>query len=131
MGFLRVRVKVSNPQQRERASEVELPVDAGATFTVLPSALSRDLALRAEAIRRLRTADGRALEREQGLAYLEVNGNGATVPVIFGGEGDVPVLGVTTLEILGLALDPVKGELRPSEYLYLFGHAYRQASHAR
>jgi hypothetical protein len=31
----------------------------------------------------------------------------------------MPVLGVTTLEISGLLCDPVKGDLRPSEYLYL------------
>ena len=119
MGFLRVRVRVANPQQRERSAEVELLVDSGATFTVVPKELVEQTALSPEAVRRLRTADGRQLERQQGLAYLEADGHAATVPVIFGDEGDIPVLGVTTLEILGLAFDPVKRELRPSEYLYL------------
>ena len=119
MGFLRVRVSVSHPQERQRKGEAELLVDTGVTFTVLPAAVAQELALQPEAVRRLRTADGRALERSQGLAYVEVDGHAATVPVIFGGEGDIPVLGVTTLEILGLAFDPVKGELHPSEYLYL------------
>ncbi len=119
MGFLRVRARVSNPQQRERGGEAELLVDTGATFTVLPGELARQIALEAEAVRRLRLSDGRTLERDQGLAYLEVDGHAATVPVIFGGEGDIPVLGVTTREILGLAFDPVKGELQPSDYLYL------------
>ncbi len=59
------------------------------------------------------------MERDQGLAYIEIDGHEGTVPVIQGGDGDIAVLGVTSLEILGLAFDPVRGELRPSEYLYL------------
>ena len=119
MGFLKVSAKVMNPQQRERSGEVELPVDSGATFTVVPKALVEQIGLSEEAVRQLRTADGRQLERRQGLAYIDIEGHAATVPVILGDEGDSPVLGVTTLEILGLAFDPVKGELKPSEYLYL------------
>lgn len=116
MGFLKVKARVANPQQRERSAEAELLVDSGATFTVLPTALVRQLTLSPEAVRRLGTADG---ERQQGLAYVQIDDQGGTVPVIFAEEGDIPVLGVTTLEILGLGFDPVKGELRPSEYLYL------------
>lgn len=119
MGFLKVKAKVANPQQRERSGEAELLVDSGATFTVIPKELAQQIALSPEAVRRLRTADGRLLERDQGLAWLQIEEHAATVPVIFGEEGDIPVLGVTTLEILGLAFDPVRGELRPSEYLYL------------
>ncbi|MCF3653190.1 MAG: hypothetical protein L2C94_003380 [Aigarchaeota archaeon] len=38
-------------------------------------------------------------------------GEGHT-PVVLGEEGDQPVLGAVTLEILGLILDPFKRELR-------------------
>ena len=119
MGALRIPVKAAHPTEQDRSEKIELLVDTGATFTVLPPDLWRRMGLTADFTRQLRTADGRLLERAQGLAYLEIDGHAATVPVIEGSDGDIPVLGVTSLEILGLAFDPVKGELRPSEHLYL------------
>lgn len=119
MGALRTLVNVANPVDRSRAETMELLVDTGATFTVLPPDLWQRVGLTSEISRRLRTADGRVLEREQGLAYLEIDGYQGTVPVVQGGEGDIPVLGVTSLEILGLAFDPVRRKLVPSEHLYL------------
>jgi predicted aspartyl protease len=38
--------------------------------------------------------------------------------VVFGGPEMTPLMGVTTLELLGLQVDPVGGELKPLE-LYL------------
>jgi predicted aspartyl protease len=119
MGALRTKARVANPSSRDAGEEIELLVDTGATFTVLPPELWQRLGLTSEITRRLRTADGRLLEREQGLAYVEVDGQRGTVPVVEGGEGDLPVLGVTSLEILGLAFDPVRRALVPSEHLYL------------
>ena len=119
MGRLDVGVRVAHPTDRTRAEEVELLVDTGATFTVLPADVWQRIGLTSETTRRLRTADGRVLERPQGLAYIEINSQLGTVPVVQGGEGDISVLGVTSLEILGLAVDPVKRELVPSEHLYL------------
>lgn len=119
MGALTVEVTVANLADRSRRDKIDLLVDTGATFTVLPPELCEELGVETEFTRRLRTADGRVLERQQGLAYVEVDGHAATVPVIMGGNGDMPVLGVTSLEILGLAFDPVRRELVPSEHLYL------------
>lgn len=119
MGALRAVVTVASPAEHEKREPIELLVDTGATFTVLPNDVWQRLALQGEFTRRLRTADGRVLEREQGLAYIEINGSRGTVPVVQGSEGDIAVLGVTSLEILGLAFDPVRGELIPSDHLYL------------
>ncbi len=119
MGALQTKVRVANPDEHSRSEEIDLLVDTGATFTVLPPEVWLRVGLMSEITRRLRTADGRVLEREQGLAYVEVDGQRGTVPVVQGGEGDMPVLGVTSLEILGLAFDPVRRELVPSEHLYL------------
>ncbi|MDZ4277722.1 MAG: hypothetical protein U1B78_01155 [Dehalococcoidia bacterium] len=119
MGALRVEVTVAKPGDRECSEQIELLVDTDATFTVLPPDVCERIDLTADFTRLLRTADGRVLERDQGNAYVEIEGHAGTVPVVRGSDGDVPVLGVTTLEILGLAFDPVRGELRPSEHLYL------------
>lgn len=119
MGRVEVSARLTNPASREQAEELELMVDTGATFTVVPAELWQRLGLTGEFTRRLRTADGRVLERSQGNAYLEIDGQAGVVPVVEAGNGDVPVVGVTALEILGLAVDPVKQELVPSEHLYL------------
>ncbi|MEX1255722.1 MAG: retroviral-like aspartic protease family protein [Dehalococcoidia bacterium] len=119
MGRLDVIVRVASPGDRSRTVETLLMVDTGATFTVLPPEVWQRIGVEAEFTRSLRTADGRVLDRQQGLAYIQINGSEGTVPVVEGSDGDIPVLGVTTLEILGLAVDPVRGELRPSEHLYL------------
>lgn len=119
MGRVEARVKLTNPASREQAEELALMVDTGATFTVIPADLWQRLGLTGEFSRRLRTADGRLLERSQGSAYVEIDGQAGVVPVIQASDADLPVLGVTTLEILGLAVDPVKQQLVPSEHLYL------------
>jgi hypothetical protein len=52
-----------------------------------------------------------------GDAYFEYRGDGGAAPVIFGEDGDQPLLGATTLESLGLVLNPFKRELHPMTLL--------------
>jgi hypothetical protein len=58
-------------------------------------------------------ADGTTIRRQVGDAYFEVKGQGGASPVIFGEEGDKPLLGATTLESIGPVLDPFKRRLIP------------------
>ncbi len=69
--------------------------------------------------RKFRTAYGRLVEREVGAAEIEINGQSTYSIIIFGEESGAEVLGVTTLEELGLQVDPVTGELKPLELLLL------------
>ncbi len=62
-------------------------------------------------------ADGTIITRQVGDAYFELKGEGGAAPVIFGEEGDEPLLGATTLESLGLVLDPFKRRLIPMRML--------------
>ena len=119
MGRVEARVRFASPSSRGTTEAISLMIDTGATFTVLPHELWEQLGLEGEFTRHLRTADGRVLERIQGSAYMEIDGQAGVVPVVEGSDGDVSVVGVTALEILGLAVDPVKQELVPSEHLYL------------
>lgn len=48
-----------------------------------------------------------------GSGYFEYNREGGTAPVIYGEKVDEPFLGVTTLESLGLVLNPFTRELHP------------------
>ena len=54
-----------------------------------------------------------AITRKVGDAYFEFQGEGGAAPVIFGEPGDEPLLGATTLESIGLVLDPFKRRLIP------------------
>ena len=50
---------------------------------------------------------------------MAYDGAAAGVTVIFGEPDDPPILGVTALESLGYRVDPVTGELHPTEMLLL------------
>ena len=119
MGFVKTGVRVSNPSNPSKYAELELLVDTGATFTLIPGALFKEIGVEADAKFRLRTADGRFIERDGGTVWVEVEGKGYKVPVVVGEGEDVPVLGITTLEILGLEVDPITKKLKPTEYLLL------------
>jgi aspartyl protease family protein len=115
MGYARVKAVVANPSERIRRREVELLADTGAIYTMLPESMLRALDIAPSGKRRFRIAGGEVKEYPTGEAYLEVEGIGATSVVVFGAEDSTPLLGVTTLELLGLQVDPVTGRLKPME----------------
>jgi clan AA aspartic protease len=119
MGFVKARVRVSNPNDRAKHVELELLVDTGATFTLVPGKLLTQIGVQPEARFTLKMADGKFIERDASTVLVETEGRGYKVPVVAGQDGDIPVLGVTTLEILGLEVDPVSRKLKPTDYLLL------------
>lgn len=58
-------------------------------------------------------ADGRLSRRKVGAARLRFGGREAHCQVILGEPDDSSLLGVLTLEQLGLSLDPLKRTLNP------------------
>ena len=59
-------------------------------------------------------ADGTVIRRRISEAVLELPGYGERhTPVVLGESEDENLLGIVTLEIFGLILDPFKRELRP------------------
>jgi clan AA aspartic protease len=113
MGITFLDVTVVNPAARARAATVECIVDSGAILTVIPTAVLRRLGIRPTRAERFTLADGTHVTRKLGDALFEVAGRHGASPVIFGEKGDAALLGVVTLEALGLMLDPLKRELRP------------------
>lgn len=55
--------------------------------------------------------DGKIIKRKVGSALYEYQGLERAAPVMFGQRGDSLLLGMFTLEALGLSLDPLKREL--------------------
>jgi predicted aspartyl protease len=62
-------------------------------------------------------ADGHRAERSVGDAAVAVNGEAVPCRVVFGEPGDAVLLGLTVLEQLGLAVDPVQRRLVPTDFL--------------
>ena len=119
MGTFKVGAKVWNPSKPSNALNVELVVDTGATYTVLPAKVLEELGVRILRTARLRLADNRVIEKPLGEIGIEIEGHRASAtPVVFGEEG-VYLLGAVTMEQLGLAPDPAQKKLKPTEALLM------------
>jgi len=119
MGYVKVKVKIRNIHKPELEAEMELLADTGAIYTIVKRERLQRLDVKPRGKRRFKTADGRVIEREVGAAEIEIKGQSAYSVVILGEESDTEVLGVTSLEELGLQVDPTTGELKPLELLLL------------
>jgi len=119
MGYVKVKVKIRNIHKPELEAERELLADTSSIYTMIKREFLEKLQIKPRDKRKFKTADGRLVEREFGAAEIEINGQSTYSTIIFGENSDAEVLGVTTLEELGLQVDPVTGELKPLELLLL------------
>jgi predicted aspartyl protease len=88
-------------------------VDSGALYSVVPATTLRRLGIAPRGSRTFILADGTEIKRKMGAATFRVGRNTGTSSVIFGEEDDAALLGIVSLEDLGLMLDPLKRVLRP------------------
>jgi len=96
---------------------VRFLVDSGASYTVLPQKDWQALGLKAKRTATFTLADGTQIERAISECHLTLPQGEAHTPVILGESGDEPLLGVVTLEILGLVLNPFTRTLQPMRML--------------
>jgi len=103
-------------------------VDTGATFTILSKDVAEEVgAAKLPATIELELGDGRRIGAEAyGLALRIGEREGPAIVASF--EGAKPVLGVQSLESLGLKVDPVSGRLEPTRPA---GVAYYYATRQR
>jgi predicted aspartyl protease len=113
MGLTVLRVEVANPARPNRTQAIEFLVDSGAIYSVVPATVLRRLKIKPIGREEFRLADGSTISRKKGVALFKYGGKAGGADVIFGNPGDSQLLGAFTLEALGLALDPLKRELRP------------------
>ena len=116
---MRVKIVIANPADLARRAEMELLVDTGALLSMVPGEALERIGIRPHSRRTFRLADGSHMDRELGSAHFCWNGYEGAAPVVFGRAGDEPVLGVVTLEALGLRVDPVNERLEPMELLMI------------
>ena len=113
MGLTVLEVEVGNPANPDITEKIEFLIDAGAIYSVVPTPILERLGIRPLAQQEFRPADGTKIVRKKGVALFKYGDRIGGADVIFGEEGDSVLLGVFSLEALGLALDPLRRELKP------------------
>ncbi|HYU06093.1 MAG TPA: retroviral-like aspartic protease family protein [Thermoplasmata archaeon] len=107
VGEVYARMRVHGPRGSLELERVL--VDTGATHSMVERRIADRLGIPAERRTRFAVVGG-TIEFPVGLALLEIEGQSFRVPVIL---GDRNLVGITTLEILGFAVDPVENKLIP------------------
>jgi len=113
MGYTKAKVKIANPSQPTRYRDVELLVNTGALYTVVNGRSLRELGIESVDKMEFYSINNEKLIRDVGVSVVELMGRKWLTNVIFGEDADNEVLGVTTLEQLGLEIDPVRREIKP------------------
>ena len=117
MGLTKQRLIVKPSHGSRRRAEVEFLIDSGAVYSLVPARTLKALGIRPHRTVHFALADGTSIQRKVGDAYFELKGEGGAAPVIFGEKDDESLLGATTLESIGLVLDPFRRRLIPMRML--------------
>ena len=106
MGLTHVTATVKNPRSPDSNWEGLFLVDTGAIDCLVPGTHLRDLGIEPETKRTYELADGTQVTMDVSGARIEFMGEVVWVTVIFGPDDAEPILGVTALESVGIAVDP-------------------------
>ena len=117
MGEVRVAIVIENPRTGARSEELTALADTGATLTVVPATALRQVGIDPVGTVAVVLADGRRVSRRVGNAVIAIDGESVPCRVLFGEADDAVLLGLTVLEQLGLAVDPVQRRLVPTDFL--------------
>ena len=117
MGITNAILKVREHRKSEKFAEVNFLVDSSAVYSLVPGKILDELDIEPYREMSFSLADGTKINRRVCSAYFELNGEGGPAPVVYGEDGDEPLLGTTTLESLGLVLNPFTRTLHPMRML--------------
>ncbi|MBI3358775.1 MAG: aspartyl protease family protein [Nitrospirae bacterium] len=101
----------------DKQENVRFLVDSGATYSLLPKSVWETIELKPKRKLSFTLADGTTIERSVSEAFIIFPQGEAHSPVILGEESDEALLGVVTLEILGLVFNPFNRTLHPMRML--------------
>ena len=97
---------------------VRFLIDSGAVYSLLPDSVWRAIGLVPKREMDFALADGTTVRRAVSECHISLPHGEAHTPVVLGHPGDTePLLGVVTLEILGLVFDPFHRTLHPMRAL--------------
>jgi len=112
MGIFTVRMEVGDPQS-VTFEAVEALVDTGSTNTAIPGSVLRRLGVTPQYRDQFELADNSVVELDVGRTWVKINGRQEFTQVVFAEEGTEPLLGMITLEEMGLGIDPLGRTLIP------------------
>lgn len=113
MGTFSVSAGLADPQHPGHRVTLDLLVDTGATWTMLPAEVVAQLGLTAARQRSVTLANGERVTYPAGQAAIQLNGEEVITVFLAGPSGCLALLGAVTLEEFGLAPDPVRKTLVP------------------
>ena len=111
MGITYIDGVARGPTGKEET--VRFLIDSGATYSLLPNQAWQAIELEPTREMTFTLADGTTIQRRISTCYLMLPQGEDYSPVILGEPGDEALLGVVTLEILGLLLNPFNRTLQP------------------
>ena len=113
-GVFEVTIGVGHPEGGDLAP-VSATVDTDAGHTMLPASFLASLSIQPKEQQYFSIADGSEVLFGYGMARIAIEDREWPCPVIFGPD-DQYLLGATTLEIFGLAVDSYGSRLFPRQY---------------
>lgn len=117
MGITNAILRVREHRKSEKFADVEFMIDSGAVYSLVPGKILDELGIEPYKEMSFSLADGTTIKRKISSAYFEYRDDGGPAPVIYGEEGDTPLLGATTLESMALVLNPFTRTLHPMRML--------------
>jgi predicted aspartyl protease len=108
MGETRVKFRVYSGEQY---TELEGLVDTGATFTKIPRSAASKIGLHTKYEAEVMLGDGRTMKRGLAPAEVEIEGVKSPILIAIGGDEEMPIIGYTTIEVLGFKVNSVTGKL--------------------
>lgn len=114
MGITDIEGTVTGPRGHRR---LRFLVDSGAQYTLLPDGVWQALGIAPKRSVTFTMADGTRIERRVSECHIDLAEGEGHTPVILGEPGDEALLGVVTLENLGLVFHPFSRTLHPMRML--------------
>jgi clan AA aspartic protease len=111
MGITYVKGTVTG--KRGKKQTLKFLVDSGAGYTLLPEKVWRKLGLKPKRTMDFVLADGTEIKRKVSECYIKLAQGEGHTPIVLGEGADEALLGVITLEMMGLMLNPFDRTLQP------------------
>jgi len=103
-----VNLTAVNPKEEHRCTPpVEAMVDTGSELSWLPKQLLLDAGITVKGKKRFETATKQLVERDFGYAILQAEDYATNDEIVFAEKGDMPLLGVRTLEGFSVMVDNI------------------------
>jgi len=115
MGITYIDGVVRGPDGKEQ--DVRFLIDSGARYSLLPKSVWEAVELVPKRELTFTLADGTTVQRRVSECHLALPQGDGHNPVILGESGDKALLGVVTLEILGLVFNSFNRTLQPMRML--------------